>query len=69
MVHIETDFWPRLFELKRVWQTKADVRRRLSGHQFKRLRIVLKKRNGRLALQFVGDPTSVEKAKGLLGIC
>jgi len=69
MVHIETDFWPRLFELKRVRQTKVDVRRRLNGHKFKRLRIVLKKRNRRLVLQFVGDPTSVEKAKGLLGIC
>ena len=68
MVHIETHPWPRLLEMKKVFQTKKDLRRRLAGHQFKRLRILLKKRNGRLALQFVGDPISVEKAKGLLGV-
>jgi hypothetical protein len=44
------------------------VLERLQGHELGLLRIVLKKRNGRLAFQFFGDPNSVEKAKGLLGI-
>jgi len=69
MIHIETDFRPRLFEWRMLRQTKKDVRRRLEGHEFGRLRIVLKKRAGRIALQFVGDPAVIEKAKGLLGIC
>jgi hypothetical protein len=69
MFHIETDFRPGFFERKIVRQTKKDVRRRLNGHEFKLLRIVLKKCNGRFALQFKGDPSSIEKAKGLLGIC
>ena len=68
MVHIETDFRPRFLERKIIRQTKKDVRRRLNGHEFKLLRIVLKKRNGRFALQFVGDPNSIEKAKDLLGM-
>ena len=69
MVYIETDFRPRFFERKMVWQTKRDVRRRLRGHELKLRRIILKKRNGRVTLQFVGEPGSIEKAKGLLGIC
>jgi hypothetical protein len=69
MVHIETDFRPRLFERKMIWQTKKDLRRRLHGHKLNLRRIVLKKHNGRLKLKFVGDPGSIEKAKGLLGIC
>jgi hypothetical protein len=69
MVHIETDFRPRFLERKMIWQTKQDLRRRLRGHELKLRRIVLKKINGRLKLKFVGDPTSIEKAKGLLGIC
>jgi uncharacterized protein YlxP (DUF503 family) len=52
-----------------IWQTKQDLRRRLRCHELKLRRIVLKKINGRLKLKFVGDPTSIEKAKGLLGIC
>jgi hypothetical protein len=44
------------------------VLERLQGHELGLLRIVLKKRNGRHAFQFFGDPNSVEKAKDLLGI-
>lgn len=68
MVHVETDFRPRLFERKIVRQTKKDLRRRLEGHNFGFLRIVLKKRDGRISLKFVGDIGSIEKAKDLLGV-
>jgi hypothetical protein len=68
MVHLETGFKPRWFERNIIRQTKSDVLERLQGHKLGILRIVLKKRNGRLAFQFFGDPNSVEKAKGLLGI-
>jgi hypothetical protein len=68
MVHLETGFKPRWFERNIIRQTKSDVLERLQGHELGLLRIVLKKRNGRLAFQFFGDPNSVEKAKGLLGI-
>jgi hypothetical protein len=69
MVHLEMGFKPGLFERNMIRQTKNDVLERLQGHKLGLLRIVLKKRNGRLAFQFFGDPNSVEKAKGLLGIC
>jgi hypothetical protein len=69
MVHLEMGFKPGLFERNMIRQTKSDVLNRLQGHKLGLLRIVLKKRNGRLAFQFFGDPNSVEKAKGLLGIC
>jgi len=62
-------FKPRLFERNLLRQTKHDLLERLRGQELGLLRIVLKKRNGRLAFQFFGDPQSVEKAKGLLGIC
>jgi hypothetical protein len=68
MVHFETAFRPRFFERNIIRQTKDDVRRRLAGHELGLLRIVLKKRNGHIAFQFSGEPTSVEKAKDLLGI-
>lgn len=68
MVHVETDFRPRFFERKIVQQTKKDLRRRLEGHDFGLLRVVLKKRDGRISLKFVGDIGSIEKAKDLLGI-
>jgi hypothetical protein len=68
MVHLEMGFKPRWFERNIIRQTKSDVLERLQGHKLGLLRIVLKKRNGRLAFQFFGDPNSVEKAKGLLGI-
>jgi hypothetical protein len=69
MVRLEMGFKPRLFERNLLRQTKHDVLRRLKGHELGLLRIVLKKRDGRVAFQFFGDPQSVEKAKGLLGIC
>jgi len=69
MVRLEMGFRPRLLERNIVRQTKSDVLRRLEGHELGLLRIVLKKHNGRLAFQFFGDAHTVEKAKGLLGIC
>ncbi len=69
MVRLEMGFKPRLFERNLLRQTKHDLLERLRGQELGLLRIVLKKRNGRLAFQFFGDPQSVEKAKGLLGIC
>ena len=69
MVRLEMGFKPGWFERKLVRQTKLDILRKLEGQEFKLLRIVLKKRDGRVALQFVGDGPSVEKAKDLLGIC
>ena len=69
MVRLEMGFKPGWFERKLVRQTKLDILRKLNNHKFKLLRIVLKKRDGRVAFQFVGDTTSVEKAKDLLGIC
>lgn len=69
MVRLEIGFKPRWFERNLVRQTKHDVLRRLRDHQLGLLRIILKKRNGKLAFQFFGDPETVEKAKALLGIC
>ena len=69
MVHLEMGFKPRWLERNLIRQTKSDVLRKLVGHDFGLLRIVLKKRQGRVAFQFFGDPSSVEKAKDLLGIC
>ncbi|HST30184.1 MAG TPA: hypothetical protein VLK27_05035 [Chthoniobacterales bacterium] len=69
MVRLEMGFKPGWLERKLVRQTKFDILRRLEGHSFGPLRIVLKKRDGRLAFQFIGDTGSVEKAKDLLGIC
>lgn len=69
MVRLEIGFKPRWLERNLVRQTTDDVRRRLEGHHFGPLRIILKKRNGRVAFQFFGDADAVEKAKNLLGIC
>ncbi len=69
MVRLEMGFKPRWLERNLIRQTKDDVLRKLNGHEFGPLRIVLKKRDGRVAFQFFGDPSSVEKAKCLLGIC
>jgi hypothetical protein len=68
MVRLEVGFKPRWLERKLIRQTKSDVRRRLKGHHFNPLRIVLKKRDGRVAFQFFGEPDSVEKVKALLGM-
>jgi hypothetical protein len=69
MVRLEMGFRPKWFERNLIRQTKDDILRRLAGHDFGLLRIVLKKRDGRVAFQFFGDPNNVEKAKNLLGIC
>lgn len=69
MVRLEIGFKPGWFERKLVRQTKLDILRRLHGHDFGLLRIVLKKSDGRVAFQFFGDVGSIEKAKDLLGIC
>jgi hypothetical protein len=69
MVRLEMGFKPGWFERKLVRQTKLDILRRLQGHDFRLLRIVLKKHDGRVAFQFFGDVGSIEKAKNLLGIC
>jgi hypothetical protein len=69
MVRLEMGFKPGWFERKLIRQTKLDIIRRLRGHNFRLLRIVLKKRDGRVAFQFFGDIDSIEKAKELLGIC
>jgi hypothetical protein len=69
MVRLEVGFRPRWFERNLIRQTKDDILRRLQGHELGVLRIVLKKREGRVAFQFFGDTNNVEKAKNLLGIC
>ena len=69
MVRLEMGFKPGWFERKLIRQTKFDILRKLNGHNFGPLKIVLKKRDGRVAFQFFGDAGSVEKAKDLLGIC
>jgi hypothetical protein len=69
MVRLEVGFRPRWFERNLIRQTKDDILRRLQGHELGLLRIVLKKREGRVAFQFFGDANNVEKAKNLLGIC
>ena len=69
MVRLEMGFKPGWFERKLIRQTKLDILRRLQGHNFRLLRIVLKKRDGHVAFQFFGDAGSIEKAKDLLGIC
>ena len=70
MVRIEVGFEPHPFEKTLVTQTQEDIRNRLHGHEFGRFKIVLKKGQGsqQIALQFLGDPESCEKAKRLLGI-
>ena len=68
MVRLEVGFKPGWLERKLIRQTKSDVLRRLKGHHFNPLRIVLKKREGRVAFKFFGEPDSVEKAKALLGV-
>lgn len=68
MLRLETDFVPGVFERRIVQQTKEDIRQRLEGYDLDFLRIVLKRRPRGLAFQFFGNPETVEKAKGLLGI-
>ena len=70
MVKIEVGFEPHPFEKSVVEQTKEDIENRLQGHDFGRFKIVLKKppHSQHIALQFLGDPESCEKAKRLLGI-
>jgi hypothetical protein len=66
---IEVGFDPHPFEKTLIEQTKEHIRSRLAGEEIHRLKIVLKKRPGsEIALQFVGDPDGVDKAKRLLGV-
>ncbi|HKP02445.1 MAG TPA: hypothetical protein VJU77_03700 [Chthoniobacterales bacterium] len=69
VIRFEVDFVPHSFEKAGVEQTKDDIKARLTGHEFARLKIILKKRLGnQIELQFVGDPQDVERARRLLGI-
>jgi hypothetical protein len=70
MIRIDVGFEPHPFEKALIEQTKDDIENRLQGHEFGRFKIVLKKGHGtqQIALQFLGDPDSCEKAKRLLGI-
>ena len=69
MIRFEVDFVPHELERAGVEQTKDDIRDRLQGHEFARLKIVLRKRIGNeIELQFIGDPQDAEKARRLLGI-
>jgi hypothetical protein len=69
MIRIELGFVPDRFEKAGIEQTKEDILARLNGHEFERLKIVLKKHVGnRIDLQFLGEPQEVEKARRLLGI-
>ena len=69
MIRFEVDFVPHAFETAGIEQTKEDIRNRLQGHDFSRLKIVLKKRIGNeIQVNFVGDPQDTEKARRLLGI-
>ena len=68
MIRIELGFVPDGFEKAGIEQTKEDILARLTGHEFERLKIVLKKDIGnRIHLQFLGEPQEVEKARRLLG--
>ena len=70
MVRIDVGFDPHPFEKAVVEETQEDIQNRLHGHEFGRFKIVLKKppQSQQIALQFLGDPESCEKAKRLLGI-
>ena len=70
MLRIEVGFEPHPFENALVAQTQEDIRNRLNGHEFGRFKIVLKKppHTQQIALQFLGDPESCDKAKRLLGV-
>jgi len=70
MIKIEVGFAPHAFEKAMVEQTKEDIENRLQGHEFGRFKIVLKKppSSQQIALQFLGDPESCDKARRLLGI-
>jgi hypothetical protein len=70
MVRIEVGFEPHPFQKALVEQTQEDIQNRLHGHEFGRFKIVLKKHQGSqvIALQFLGDPESCDKARRLLGI-
>lgn len=69
MVRIEVDFKPHLFERSAIAQTKEDIQARLHGLELGQFKIVLKKPHGhQIAMQFLGDPESVEKARRVLGV-
>jgi len=70
MVRIDVGFEPHPYEKAMVEQTKQDIQDRLTGHEFGRFKIVLKKppQSQQISLQFLGDPESCDKARRLLGI-
>jgi hypothetical protein len=69
MIRFEVDFVPHPFEKAGLEQTKEEIRARLEGHEFNRLKIVLKKKIGNeIELQLIGEPQETEKARRLLGI-
>jgi hypothetical protein len=70
MIRIDVGFTPHHFERTVVQETSDDIQSRLTGHEFGRFKIVLKKLPGHpnIALQFLGDPESCDKAKRLLGV-
>jgi hypothetical protein len=69
VITFHVDFIPHPFEKTGIEQTKEDIRSRLAGHDIQRLKIVMKKpAGGEIALQFLGDPQMVEKARRVLGI-
>jgi hypothetical protein len=69
MIRFEVDFVPHAFEAASVEETKEDIRNRLQGHEFSRLKIILQKRIGNeIELRFIGDQQDTEKARRILGI-
>jgi hypothetical protein len=68
MIKIELGFEPHPFEKAMIEQTREDIQNRLSGHEFGRFKIVLKKPPGsqQISLQFLGDPESETPAGHLL---
>lgn len=69
MIRFQVDFTAHPFEKPAIEQTKEDIRSRLEGQDIQELKIVMKKPlGGQIALQFLGDPQTVEKARRLLGI-
>ena len=63
MVRLEMGFKPGWFERNLIRQTKNDIFRRLKGHDVGFLRIVLKKRDGRVAFQFFGDRAASKRLR------
>jgi hypothetical protein len=68
MVHITVGFQPHSFERATIELIMNDVRARLAGHEFGRLRIALFKDFRReIVMHFHGDEQEVAKARRILG--